>query len=290
MITMRRAPLLLFSCALATGAMACSDLTDAGIVNDEDPLTSENGLTSNGLTSNGLTSNGLTSNGLTSNGLTSNGITSNALVMQALRDQSATGPLSRLFFRYLVSCALGPNHSVTYTWTDTTGQLHTEVNPGGLGLAPYWESGPPSQTDKEVVSACLGARTNSKGVTVPLSLRGKNISGLSVTSAERASYTFGEGAFWGNVFTSPPHLYSCSRVAFNAGVNTSQYLAQGRTCAAAGCGLITYVGACYTSDIATTGQTCYDRDGSKDWVSTCNAQKSKFAASTDNVLTTWLLP
>jgi hypothetical protein len=273
------------------GATACSDASDPGIVNDEDPLTSANGLSSNGLSSNGLSSNGLSSNALSSNALSSNALSSNSLVMNALRDQTATGDLTRMFFRYLVSCALGPNHSVTYTWTDSTGQMHTEINPGGLGLAPAWETGAPTQTDKEVISACLGARTNSKGIPVPISLRGKSITGLTVTSAERSAYTYGEGAFWGNLFNGgSPYMYSCSRVAFNYGASTSQYLAQGRTCTTAGCGIITPVGACYTSDTATSGQACFDRDGAKDWVSECNSQKSTYAAKSDNVLTTWLQP
>jgi hypothetical protein len=287
---MRRAPLMMLSLALATGSFACTTAADPGVVNEEDPLTSENGLSTNGISSNGLSTNGLSTNGISSNGISSNGISSNALVMNALRDQSPTGDLSRMFFRYLVSCALPTNHSVTYTWTDSTGKLHTEINPGGLGLAAGWENGAASQTDKEVVSACLAARTNSKGIAVPLSLRGKNISGLSVSSSERSSYTYGEGAFWGNLFTSSPYLYSCSRVAFNYGASTSQYLAQGRTCAAQGCGIITYVGPCFTSDLAIIGQACFERDGGKDWVSGCNKSESKLATSSDNVLTTWLLP
>jgi len=283
---MRRAPLLFLSCALASASLACTDASEPGIVNDEDPLTSSNGLSSNGLSSNGLSSNGLSSNALSSNALSSN-----ALVMQALQDKTATGDLTRMFFRYLISCALAPNHSVTYTWTDSTGMKHTETNPGGLGLAPNWETAPSTQTDKEVISACLGARTNSKGIPVPLSLRGKSISGLSVTSAERSSYTYGEGAFWGNIFGSSPYLYSCSRVAFSYGASTSQYLSQGRTCTTAGCGIITPVGPCYTSDAAILGgQACFDRDGAKDWVSECNSQKNPLAAKTDNALTTWLMP
>src|SRR5882724_147480 len=289
---MRRTPLLLLSCALATGALACANASDAGIVNDEDPLTSENGLSSNGLSSNGLSSNGLSSNALSSNALSSNALSSNALVIQALRDKTATGDLTRMFFRYLISCALGSSHSVTYTWTDSAGTTHTEINPGGLGLAPSWETAAPSQDAKEVVSACLMARTNSKGIPVPLSLRGENTTGLTVSASERSSYTYGEGAFWGNLFngTNPPYAYSCSRVAFNAGVSTSQYLAQGRTCTTSACGIITPVGACYKSDIATTGQACYERDGAKDWVSNCNSQDKKFVTSSSNVITTWLLP
>jgi hypothetical protein len=289
---MRRAPLLLLSCALATSALACTDAADPGIVNDEDPLMAENGLSSNGLSSNGLSSNGLSSNALSSNALATSALTNNTLVMQALRDQSATGTLTRLFFRYLISCALGPNHSVSYTWIDSSGVTHTELNPGGLGLAPNWETAAPSQTEKEVISACLAARTNSKGIPVPLSLRGSNISGLSVSSSERSSYTYGEGAFWGNLFngTNPPYLYSCSRVAFNYGATSSQYLTQGRTCTTTACGIITPVGACYTSDNNNSGQACYDRDSIKDWVNVCNSQKSKYATSSSHVLTTWLMP
>jgi hypothetical protein len=289
---MRRSQLVLLSCALASASVACTSASDPGIVNDEDPLTAENGLSSNGLSSNGLSSNGLSSNALSSNALSSNALSSNALVMQALQDQSATGDLTRMFFRYLISCALPANHSVTYTWTDSTGMKHTEIDPGGLGLAPGWETKPATQTDKEVISACLGARTNSKGIPVPLSLRGKNIAGLSVSASERSSYTYGEGAFWGNLFNgSSPYLYSCSRVAFNYGAPTSQYLSQGRTCTTAGCGIITPVGPCYVSDAAVLGgQACFDRDGAKDWVSECNSQKNPLAAKTDNALTTWLLP
>src|SRR5205807_2231362 len=101
--------------------------------------------------------------------------------------------------------------------------------------------------------ACLMARTNSKGIPVPLSLRGKGIAGLTVSASERSAYTYGEGAFWGNLFngTNPPYAYSCSRVAFNFGISTSQYLSQGRTCTTTACGIITPVGPCYASDSAT---------------------------------------
>jgi GLTT repeat (6 copies) len=282
---MGRPKLLLLAVMLSLGAAACSDVSDQGVVNDEDPLTSENGLASNGLASNGLASNGLASNGLASNGLASNG-----LVMKALRDTGSAGVLSRMVFRYIISCALGPNHSVSYQWTDSTGMLHTEINPGGLGIAPNWENGAASQQDKELVSACLAARTNSKGVTVPLSLRAKDVSGLSVSSSERSTYTYGEGAFWGNVFTDTPYLYSCSRVAFNAGAATSQWLSQGRTCSTAGCGIIKAVGPCLTSDSARTGQACFDHGGGGDWVSACTSTENKSNSMSSNVLTIWLQP
>jgi hypothetical protein len=288
---MRHSTLLLLSFVLATGAAACTDITDQGVVNAEDPLITENGLSSNGLSSNGLSSNGLSSNGLSSNGLSSNGLSSNALVIGALRDQSGTGDLTRMFFRYLVSCALPSSHSVTYTWTDSVGRLHTEINPGGLGLAPNWEAGAATQQDKELVSACLGARTNSKGVVVPLSLRAKNVSALVASNSERNTYTYGEGAFWGNLFNGgAPFIYSCSRSPLNSGSASSQYLTQGRTCTTSACGIITPVGSCYASDLAVLGQACFDRAQANDWVSNCSSHKSKLVVGSANVVSTWLMP
>jgi hypothetical protein len=289
---MRRVALALLSAALSIGGAGCADVADGTLVNDEDPLTSANGLSTNGLSTNGLATNGLATNGLATNGLATNGLATNGLVLAALRDTTATGDLTRMFYRYLISCALPTNHSVSYTWDDANGRTHQEVNPGGLGLAPDWENHPATQRDKELVSACLAARTNSKGVAVPISLRAKNVSGLSVSSQERSSYTYGEGAFWGNLFdgSGSPHMYSCSRAALNVGSSSSQYLAQGRTCAKGDCGIITYVGPCFSSDIAVLGQACYERGGSNDWVSSCNSQKNKLATSSAAVLTTWLLP
>ena len=287
---MHRATLALLTGILATGAVACTDASDQGVVNDEDPLTSSNGLSSNGLSSNGLSSNGLSSNGLSSNGLSSNGLSSNGLVMAALRDQTATGNLTRLFFRYLISCALPTGHSVTYTWTDTAGTLHTEVNPGGLGLAPDWENGGASEDDKEIVSACLGSRTNSLAIPVPISMRSREVNALAVSSDERNSYSYGEGAFWGNLFNGKPYIYSCSRDPFNSGAKTSQYLSQGRTCTTSACGIITPVGPCYASDTAISGQACFDRANNYDWVGSCNSSKLKSATSSTHVISTWLMP
>lgn len=273
-------------------AAACTDARDPGSVSDEDPLTSLNGLSSNGLSSNGLSSNGLSSNGLSSNGLSSNGLSSSTVVMQALRDQSAAGTLTRLFFRYLISCALPAGHSATYTWTDAAGTLHTEVNPGSLNLAPNWENNAATEDDKELVSACLGARTNSKGIAVPISMRSRNIDALAVSSDERSSYAYGEGAFWGNLFNGDhPYLYSCSRAPFDVGAKTSQYLAEGRTCTTTSCGIITPVGRCYASDLAILGgQSCFARADNDDWVSSCNPQKSPLVQGSAHVISTWLLP
>jgi hypothetical protein len=279
--------------AIFVPLVGCSQQTDTSVVNDEDPLTSQNGLSSNGLTSNGLTSNGLSSNGLSSNGLSSNGLSSNGIVIAALRDKTGVGDASRMFFRYLVSCALPVGKTVTYTWIDSGGTNHTESNPGGLGLAPTWEVGPLDQAGQEIVSACLGARTNSLGVSVPISMRSNGITALAVSPTERATYTYGEGAFWGNLFNSgAPYLYSCSRAPYDAGVASSQYKAKGRTCSTQDCGIIKYLGRCLSSDHTTVDQTCFNRDKTyNDWADDCHSTLNKnLGTGSLHVITTWLLP
>jgi hypothetical protein len=285
---MRLQSLMISVVLLPLTMLACSDQTvDGGSVAQEEPILSENGLSSNGLSSNGLSSNGLSSNGLSSNGLVAN-----ALVLSALQDTSATGTLTRMFFSYLISCALPTGKTVTYTWTDTSGVLHTVNNPGSLGLAPYWETGPVDEAGEELVSACLGARTNSLGIHVPLSMRAMNVTALAVSASERSTYTYGEGSFWGNLFNGGhPYLYSCSRAPYDAGVATSQYTSQGRTCAASNCGIITYVGRCLSSDHATNSQACYNRDKTDDdWSSDCFSTMDKGSNGSVNVISTWLMP
>lgn len=270
----------------------CTQLRDGQSTSASEPLEAQNGLSSNGLSSNGLSSNGLSSNGLSSNGLSSNGLVSNAYVLSALRDLTATGQLSRTFFRYLVSCALPTGKTVTYNWTDSSGVVHTEQNPGSLGLAPAWETAAPSQTDKEIVSACLGARTNSLGVSVPISMRANGVAALTVSTAERTQYSYGEGSFWGNIFDPSPYMYSCSRAPYSAGVASSQYTAQGRTCAIGDCGIIKYVGRCLASDHSTNSQACFARDKAfDDWSADCFPSMIKSqTGGASNVITTWLMP
>jgi hypothetical protein len=273
---------------MATWLGACQGASPDGMAAGESEILAANGLTSNGLTSNGLTSNGLTSNGLTSNGLTSNKLTPTTLT--ALRDKTATGDTTRIFFRYLVSCALPATHSMSYTWTDSAGVVHTETNPGGFGLAPGWETGAVDLSGQEWVSACLFARTNSLGVSVPISIRGGAQPTLAATAQERLDYPFGEGAFWGNLFLPIPIARSCHRSALQVGATTSTDLKNGRTCAAQGCGIIFHVGPCYQSATASLGQACFDRAANNDWVSDCNSLMTVSPISSEHVITTWLRP
>jgi hypothetical protein len=289
---MVRVRAFIMSALIPLGLVACSDLNEANVVNDEDPLTSSNGISSNGISSNGISSNGISSNALTSNALSSTALSGNNTILTALRDTSTTGNNTRMFFRYVVNCALPSGHSVTYTWTDSAGVSHTEINPGGLGLAPAWENGSVDLNGKELVSACLGARTNAIGIAVPLSLRAKGVSALAVSAQERSDYSYGEGAFWGNLFNGgSPYLYSCTRAPFSAGSSTSSYINQGRTCTTGGCGIITSVGRCYAIDLALANQACYERAGNSDWVSKCGpAMSSLSLGNVGNVISTWLKP
>jgi hypothetical protein len=158
-----------------------------------------NGLTMNGLTMNGLTMNGLTMNGLTMNGLTMNGLTMNGLAA-AMAD-----PQAQLFLKYLVSCALGPQQSLTVTAGGTT---HTF--PGQLGLAPQWGSdhGSCDGSCQRWVSACLLARIDAAGIDREISVRGPNPM-LFPTAQEISQYTQREATYFGNLFVSGQPRFLC---------------------------------------------------------------------------------
>jgi hypothetical protein len=267
---------------------------DAGAAStSEEPVMGANGLTINGLTTNGLTTNGLTTNGLTTNGLTTNGLTTNGLTttsLAALRDKTAAGDVTRLFFRYLVSCALPVGHDLAYSWTDGAGVVHAETASGQFGLAPAWETGGVDVAGQELVSACLFARTNALGMSVPISMRGDSASSLAVTADERGQYHYGEGAFWGNAFANPPYGYSCSHAPLDVGTKSSADTKNGRICASQDCGMIHYTGACYTNLIAISGQACFRKALNNDWVSSCNSSLSILKTTSSRVITTWLRP
>src|SRR3954469_19440828 len=87
---------------LPFAAAACGDVVDGTVVNDEDPLTSMNGISSNGISSNGISSNGISSNALTSNALSTGALGANGAVLRQLQDPSSAGDRTRMFYRYVV--------------------------------------------------------------------------------------------------------------------------------------------------------------------------------------------
>lgn len=80
-------------------------------------------------------------------------------------------PWAREYMRYVVSCALTPAQSLT--WTDPV-TLEPVTWTGDNGLCPAWHSGgiQDNPACQELVSACILARNNALGAQVRISLRG----------------------------------------------------------------------------------------------------------------------
>lgn len=78
-------------------------------------------------------------------------------------------PYTQELLSYVISCALGPCDVVQ----TPQGELHGEV-----GLCPQWATGAPSEECRQVVSACVIARTNAWDKKVIISLRGHPALGL----------------------------------------------------------------------------------------------------------------
>src|SRR5580700_4136917 len=146
---------------VSLAATGCVGAPDEDIASAQEAVLTSNVLTSNVLTSNVLTSNVLTSNVLTSNVLTSNVLTSNVLTSNVLTSNALNDPDSRELLSHIVSCALTPAQSVTFTVEGTT-----YTYPGAIGLAPEWgeANGRCDETCQGWVSGCLIARLDYLGV------------------------------------------------------------------------------------------------------------------------------
>jgi hypothetical protein len=198
---------------LATGAFACAGAGEepgapVGVAAVVDNGLTANGLTANGLTANGLTANGLTANGLTANGLTANGLTANGLTANGLTANGVTtlaDPLTLKFLKYVVSCALGAQQSLTFT---AAGQTHTF--PGQLGLAPQWGTahGSCDGSCQRWVSACVLARVDAAGIDREISVRGPSLA-LLPSWSELFQYSQREATYFGNLFITGQPRYVC---------------------------------------------------------------------------------
>jgi hypothetical protein len=221
-----------------------------GEVRDDEAVgvAQEASLSMNSLSMNSLSMNSLSMNSLSMNSLSMNSLSMNSL--SALQDPSPTGDLFRELVSYTVGCALNPSQSFSFSWTDAEGNLRQTTDVGQLGLAPDWANGPlTSVNEQQSVSACLAARTNYFGVTVPISVRGLQPALLETTTqTELAQYPYVEGAFWGNIFAPTPYLASCDDTA-----NAAHSEADQRVCATGyldangnldACGMIALAGSC----------------------------------------------
>jgi hypothetical protein len=176
--------------------------------------------------------------------------------LAALQDPSATGDLSRRLLSYTVGCAFAPTQSFTLSWVDASSAAQQQTYAGLIGLAPTWADAPLDATSEPWVSACLISRLNYFGIEVALSSRG-SAPALAAAPGEIAAYPNQEGAFWGNVFTSPPTEYACDDTPDDAHSRSLD-----RVCAAGyvdaqgvtvGCGIVERVGSCDAACAPLTG-------------------------------------
>ncbi len=150
---------------------------------------------------NGLGTNGLGTNGLGTNGLGTNGLSLSALNSASFVDWFNQDPtLADKVMKYVVACAVPRDSSLTWT-NPVTNTPHTWN--GNLGLTPNWAGGAPAtETEQQLITACLAAHTNKYGVRVQISVLGRRADGspISVESGEFSSFTKKEACFFGNLF------------------------------------------------------------------------------------------
>jgi hypothetical protein len=145
---------------------------------------------------------------LATNGMLPSYIVGSSLNRGILNDANlspyASTTNSRSFLGYLVGCALTSSQTVT---THYNGIPYSFT--GALGLASAWTSRSLNSAESNWVSACVLARANETGTTVTVSMRGTN-SQLFLQSGESTNYATQEGAFYGNIFTTPVVWYACN--------------------------------------------------------------------------------
>ena len=229
-------------------AIACSGCAalllagcGTGSIDSMDDGEGRSGETAEGI----VNSNAMNPNAMNPNALNPSAMSASATT--ALHDPGDAGALSRQLLKYTVSCALSPSQSFSLTWTDAQGAVHNEVYSGLLGLETSWATTPLSVAGQGWVSSCLASRVNWYGVPVVISSRGMT-DALATTADERANYAKIEGAFYGNLFTATPAVYTCYDVE-----NVVSSRSWQRDCASghvnadgsvSSCGMLQILGSC----------------------------------------------
>ncbi|HEV3032805.1 MAG TPA: hypothetical protein VG319_14245 [Polyangia bacterium] len=184
---------------LALSAAACGGPTE-DIGETSSYALAANALAANALAANALAANALAANALAANALAANALAANALAANALRD-----PLARQFLKYVVSCALPDDKSVTI---NVDGQSYTY--PGLLGMEPQWgeDGGSCDESCQRWVTGCVLARVDHLGIERMISLRGMN-GALRTSRDEADAYPVREATYYGNVFAKGQPLFAC---------------------------------------------------------------------------------
>ncbi|WP_437319132.1 hypothetical protein [Sorangium sp. So ce385] len=159
-----------------------------------------NAFTKNALKASALTTDRVATGELTGNPLTTDAIAGSSDVLNALRD-----PLAREFLKYAVGCALPAGQSVEVS---LDGETH--VFEGDVGLSPEWgrAHGHCNARCQGWVSACMLARVNHLGESLPISMRGQN-KALELEPAEQESFPHREGAYFGDLFAPQQLRFAC---------------------------------------------------------------------------------
>jgi hypothetical protein len=216
---------LALALALGLSGAACAppDGGDDLLSERQEEVTGTNGIALNGIALNGIALNGIALNGIALNGIALNGIALNGIALNgiALNGIALNGAFADWFnnadssniqlhssvMKYLMSCALPAGSTASFK--DKNGATHTW--PGQMGLAPGWAENPITATEKQLVSGCFLGHVNSALPTprhIQISLRGPATS-LGTSSLERQALATFDGAFFGDLFSSPNKIYVC---------------------------------------------------------------------------------
>jgi len=106
-------------------------------------------------------------------------------------------------FGYLVRCALPAGRSIAVT--DANGGVHSFS--GQVGLAPEWEAAACGPTCQRWVSACLLSLINTTGEHRPIWMAASH---AAIGWGRNGDLPIQEGAFFGNLFASPPAAHYCA--------------------------------------------------------------------------------
>lgn len=185
----------------------------------EQEVVTRNAFTKTALVESAFATDTLATEALTGNPLTSDAIASSSDVTSALRD-----PLAREFLTYVAGCALPEGQSVQVS---LDGETYTFG--GSIGLAPEWgrAHGKCNARCQGWLSACMLARINHLGESVPISMRGKH-KALDSDRAEQEAFPQREAAYFGDLFAPEQRRFACkspgstliSRVCGGTGVDT----------------------------------------------------------------------
>ena len=204
-----------------------------------------------------------TQNGLDTNGITSNGITSNGLNTTDFSTWFNGNSYSPTVMKYIVRCAYPAGSSLTWT-NPVTGTSYTWE--GNLGLTPSWAAGnAATETEIQLISACLAAHTNAYGTEVEISILGRNAAGnpIGIGSTELSDFSVREGCFFGDLSTSVGVHSGSDRVSASTESSLRACALSTQTAGVAGtCAPMVYEGSCSALNcvLDSTGtwyETCY---------------------------------